>query len=146
MAEALEMRRISPDEWTVHWPHTSESLDRIPQFWADYWTKEFINGAVLSGAWQAWGFGAKVGDINVIVLTQIVEFPANRFLQIPLAFGNHLDRCLPTIEATIERFAVEAKCDICEVIGREGWQKKLGPRFAKYAVVLKARVPKMGVH
>jgi hypothetical protein len=140
-----ESRRICPEEWTVHWPHISESLDRIPQYWSDYWTKDFINESVVIERWQAWGFGVKENDINVVVLTHICQYPANRFLQIPLAFGNQLEACLPMIEATMERFAVAAECDICEIVGRPGWERKL-PRFRRYAVVLKARVPKMGVH
>ena len=140
-----ETRRIRRDEWECHWPRISADLDRIPQFWSDYWTKDFINEAVMTERWQAWGFGAQEGNLNVIVLTQVCEFPANRFLQIPLAFGNSLDDCLPSIMAALEKFAIVAECDVCEVIGRPGWERKL-PQFSRYAVMLKARVPKIGVH
>ncbi len=140
-----ETRRISPEEWSIQWPNISESLDRIPQYWADYWTKEYINWCVVTGTWQAWGFGTESLQLNVIVLTNVVDFPANRFLQIPLAFGNHLEEMLPLIEATLERFAVEAECDICELVGRFGWERKL-KRFKRRGVVLRCAVPNMGVH
>src|SRR5262245_60374989 len=104
-----EARRISIEEWNTHWPKISAALDRIPQFWADYWTKESINGAVVQGQWQAWGFGG-IGDINIVVLTQIMSFPASRILQMILAFGNDLERLLPLMEATFERFAIETEC------------------------------------
>lgn len=140
-----ETRRLMPEEWGVQWPNISESLDLIPQYWADYWTKEYINYCVVEGAWQAWGFGTEPLQLNAIVLTHVVDFPANRFLQIPLAFGNHLEECLPLIEATLERFAIEAECDICEIVGRFGWERKL-KRFKRRGVVLRCAVPKMGVH
>jgi hypothetical protein len=140
-----EIRRISPEDWSVQWPNISESLDRIPQFWSDYWTKEYINWCVVERNWQAWGFGVETGTLNVVVLTHVVEFPANRFLQIPLAWGNHLEECLPLIEAALERFAIEAECDICEIAGRVGWERKL-KGFRRRGVVLCKRVPRIGVH
>ena len=44
----VEARRISPEEWAVHWPSVSRELDTIPQWWTPYWTKDFINHAVVS--------------------------------------------------------------------------------------------------
>src|SRR5215475_4826173 len=54
---AGESRRIWPEEWRVHCPKIAAVLDRIPQFWEYYWTKDSINEFVLAGRWQAWGFG-----------------------------------------------------------------------------------------
>jgi hypothetical protein len=141
----VEAKRIHIEEWQIHWPLIDRELDTIPQYWEDYWTKDFIRNQVVSGDWQAWGFG-DIGLIRVIVLTQIIVYPANTFLQILLAFGNSLEKCLPHMEATFERFANENNCDGVEIINaRVGWERKL-KRFKRTGLVLKSWVPKLGVH
>jgi hypothetical protein len=140
----VEARRIDPEEWNLHWPDISRELDTIPQYWAPYWTKDYMCANVMTGGWQAWGFG-DVGSIRVIVLTQLIVYPASRVMQMMLGFGNSLDLVAPLIEATMERFAMEAECDYCEIVGREGWAKKF-PRFKKVGVVLRCEVPTAGVH
>ena len=140
----VEARRISPDEWSVHWSRISQELDTIPQWWEPYWTKDFINHAVMSQGWQAWGFG-DYNTINMIVLTQMIIYPGSKVLQMMLAFGNNLALCAPLIDATMERFAVETGCKYAEIVGREGWVQYF-PRFKKVAVVLRCEVPEMGVH
>jgi hypothetical protein len=139
-----EARRIGPEEWIVYWPMISKELDTIPQWWAPYWTKEYINTNVLNGGWQAWGFG-DIDKVNIIILTQVMMYPANRILQIMLAFGNSLDLCMPLMEATLERFAVETGSKFCEFIGRPGWESKF-PRFKPVGIVFRCEVPTMGVH
>lgn len=140
----VEARRISPEEWTIYWNEISRELDTIPQWWSPYWTKEFINAAVVSGGWQAWGFG-DINKINVVVLTQIIMYPGSRVLQMMLAFGNSLAMCAPLIDATLERFAIEAHCPYAEIVGREGWVRYF-PGFKKVAAVLRRDIPEMGVH
>jgi hypothetical protein len=140
----VEARRIYPDEWAIHWPAISRELDTIPQYWAPYWTKEYMSSNVISGGWQAWGFG-DLGTIRVIVLTQLIIYPASRVMQLMLAFGNSLEAVAPLIEATMERFAMEAECQYVEIVGREGWAKWF-PRFKRVGVVLRCKVPTMGVH
>lgn len=140
-----ESRRIWPEEWEAHWPQIQRSLDLIREYWEDLWTKESIYDCVMMGRWQAWGFGVERDDLNVIVLTQITDFPAGRLLQIVLCWGNQLDKLLPTMEGAFERFAIESESRVCEIWGREGWERKL-PRFKRFGVVLRARVPKRGVH
>jgi hypothetical protein len=50
------------------------------------------------------------------------------------------------MEATFERFANENNCDGVEIINaRVGWERKL-KRFKRTGLVLKAWVPKLGVH
>lgn len=140
----VEARRLTPEAWSVYWPFITKELDTIPQWWEPYWTKDFINHAVMTGGWQAWGFG-EYDKINVVVLTQIIMYPGGRILQMMLAFGNNLPMVAPLIDATLERFAVEAECPYAEIVGREGWVQYF-PRFKKVAVVLRCEIPEMGVH
>jgi hypothetical protein len=47
----------------------------------------------------------------------------------------------------MEKFAIIADCAFCEIIGRPGWEEKIrSTKFERHGVVLRARVPKQGVH
>lgn len=140
----VEARRINPEEWGVYWPEVSKQLDTIPEHWEVYWTKDYINMSVVSGGWQAWGFG-DYREVRLIVLTQLIVYPASRVLQMVLAFGNNLEGMEALVEAVFERFGMEAGCQYCEIVGRAGWEKKF-PRFKRVGVVLRCRVPEVGVH
>lgn len=135
---------ISNEWWEHHWREISKELDAVRHIWEDYYTKEFITVQVMSKAWQAWGFGEK-GQIRLILLTQVVDFPANRFLQVIMALGNSLDQCLSVAEATLQRFAETMDCQMCEVAGRGAWERKL-PGFHRRGVILTRRVTKYGVN
>ena len=81
---------MTADSLVEFWPKICEQLDRIPLFWETHWTKESLHEAVMAGRYQVWGFG-RPGSINVIVFTEVVDYPANRILRIPLIFGNSLE-------------------------------------------------------
>lgn len=138
--------RISPEWWNDNLHAIYSQLDSVRHLWEDYYTKEFITDMVLQQSWQAWAFEKQKGETNIVVLTQIVQYPVSTVLQAILVFGNSLEECLPMMEATLERFAQVTRCDFCEIPqSRVGWERKL-PRFKKVGVVLKCRVPKEGMH
>jgi hypothetical protein len=136
--------RISADWWMAHLQEIHIQLDSVKHIWEDYYTKDFMTAQILNEAWQAWGFGSD-GKVRLLVITQIVVFPANRVLQILMALGNSLDECLPVMEATLERFANAAECGLCDAIGRPGWERKV-PRFRRRAVLYSCSVPRHGVN
>jgi hypothetical protein len=141
MAEA---RLIEPDAWVTYWPNVSNELDKIKSMWETYWTKEYIYNSVMSGGWQAWGFGH--GEyITMFVLTQIIIYPTGRVLQVMLAFGNSLKLYVPLMEATFERLAMETGCQYCDILGRPGWEHYF-PRFKRVGVLMRCRVPNSRVH
>ena len=136
---------MTADSLVEFWPKICEQLDRIPLFWGTRWTKESLHEAVMVGRYQVWGFG-KPGSVNVIVFTEVVDYPANRILRIPLIFGNSLDQMLPIMEATmINKYAQEAGCSYCEAVGRAGWERKV-PRFKRVGVLLRCEVKRKRMH
>jgi hypothetical protein len=144
--EETEARRVWPHEWEAHWPHISTSLDGVMEYWKYHWTKKYIYDAVMRGEWQAWGFGKERGLLNVIVLTRVSQYPANMIMQIPLAFGNSLDKCLPLLEATLVRFAIANGCQYIEFVGRPGWERKVESNLRKVGVLLRLDIEKQGIH
>lgn len=134
---AVEGGILSHEDFQTHWPSIQKELDRNPGIWADYFTKQSIYDAVLKNTIQVWGF-SEDGKIRMIVFTKLTEYPRGTVLHIMMILGNSLDRLLPQMEATLENFAHATGCIMCEIIGREGWVRKLSHRFKKRAVVMTA--------
>lgn len=145
MEQALEYRTelMSRDKVEHYWPQISAELDKVPHIWQTWFTKEYLYAAPWNGDMNVWGVGPD-DQVRMVVYTRVSIFPASRILQILLALGNDLERCLPSLEATIESFAQRTECDFCEIYGREGWIKKL-KGFRKTAVVLTKKINKFTV-
>lgn len=139
MAEAVKIDGglLSPEIFASHWQSIERELDKHPEIWRDYYTKETLYEDIMEGEMQAWGF-CEDEKIKIVVFTKIIDYPAVRSLQVLMALGNSLYRLFPYMEGLLERFALSQGCEMCEVIGRESWLKLLGPRFKKRAVVMTA--------
>ena len=59
-----------------------------------------------------------------VVVTEILQRPLKRCLNIRIMTGNHRDKWQHLIK-NIEKFAWDNKCDSMELIARPGWQKEL---------------------
>lgn len=151
MAEALthytdsefRVELLTPEAYAHFWPMISKELDKIPQYWTHWWTKEFLRGAIFNGV-QIWGVGTE-NAMNLVVYTQVVHYPALNLFQIVLALGNNLDKALPILEAMFEKIAHDQGCQQFEIIGRRGWGRKL-KRCQEIATTFRRDVPQFGVH
>lgn len=117
-----------------YWPLIDKELDRVPQMWQPYYTKEFLREAALSGYFNVWGVGPSE-EIHLVVFTRILEYPGAKVLRVFFAFGNHLAECLPSLTGALEKLANNTECDFCEIAGRIGWEKKV-PGFKRSGVTL----------
>jgi hypothetical protein len=59
-----------------------------------------------------------------VVVTEILQRPLKRCLNIRIMTGHHRDKWQHLIK-NIEKFAWDNKCDSMELIARPGWQKDL---------------------
>lgn len=127
---------LTPEKFELYWPSISKQLDYIPHVWSIWWTKDYIRQMVMQGLWQCWGVGDGMA-ITVVTFTQIVNFPANKVFQVILAFGEGIDKALPTLVASYEKFASGMGCTMAEVTGRPGWEAKLRAHgFRRQTVIL----------
>lgn len=125
-----EVKRVHGDEFTVYWPFIEIELDRVPHIWEPWWSKEDLYVGVISGRFQLWGAGTKTA-IQIMVFTQVAEFPAGPILQGVIVVGNSLEENLPVLAGAMENFARIMQCKRFEIHGRRGWGRKLkryGPR------------------
>lgn len=125
---------MDAEAFDKYWPQMARELDTVSHIWNRYYTKEYLYSAGMVGEFQTWAVGPP-SEIRLVVFTKIAIYPASRILQVFLAFGNDVERCLPSLVATLEKAVNDTGCDFCDVIGRPGWEKLL-PGFKKECVVL----------
>ena len=139
----FEVGLLTPEKLLHYWRNIEVELDRVPHIWATYWTKDSLREGALTGRFQVWEVGTK-DSVRLIVFSQFISYPACNLLSVFLALGNSLDQCLPVLEAMLEKMAHDNNCQIGQVVGRPGWERKL-KGFKRTAVVLTKEVPKFGV-
>lgn len=84
-------------------------------------TREDIAEGIKSGRFQYWG------DDECCVVTEIIQYPQKRELNLFLAAGN-LDRLLETYLPKVKEFARENGCYALVSVSRKGFLK----RYPKY--------------
>lgn len=129
-----------------YWPTICVELDRIPQYWNTWWTKEYIYEAACREEMQVWAVGPKE-QFQFVLITRIGFYPANRILQSVVGFGNHIELCAPVLWGAMQRFASTQGCTVVEVVGRQGWELMLKDKgFRRTGVIFEASVPSMKVN
>lgn len=114
-----------------YWPEIERCLDAKPELWNAALTKEEIHRCVSNGAMQLWAVCDKEA-INVAFMTQILESPAVRYLQIWWMYGKGLIPALPCLDLAIDDYMREVGCVRLEVVGRKGFERILRPLGFKY--------------
>lgn len=119
-----------------HWPELERRLRESPDF-LKYYTLEWLFEQVVKNHIQVWTIGT-----DLMVLTQILEMPARKVLQIIWAKGSDLDHYLPLVWEVFHQFARIAGCETLMLFGREGWVRKLRkwPEVEFESVVLTCEV------
>lgn len=137
---------LAPPYADAQWPMIERELDKVPHIWQGRWTKDTLLTAILHQRMQLWVAG-KDGVYHVVVFTQIALFPEGNILEVVLAFGNNFLEALPTLEATLDKFAQSQNCVQIDVIGRGGFERLLAPYgFKRSSVVVSRAVKRAGVH
>lgn len=136
MGEALEVhgpiaiqgefacQRLSVNDIEGYWPEMVKELRKISHVWDRWWTEESLYLQTISGNMQVWVAG-KPPEFNLVVFSQVLNYPANSIFQAVLMFGNKIEETLPVVVGTLEHFAAESGCRYAEIFGREGWTRKL---------------------
>lgn len=145
MGEAV-VEYLTPARLDAYWPSISDAMDQVPHIWDQWWTKECIYDGGLEGIFQFWAVGDDK-QIQSIVITKVVEYPAGKIVQSVFAFGHDMDEAIPQLDAIMTRFARSVGARALEVIGREGWVRKLKPLgFVQQSVTMHKTLLTNGVH
>ena len=77
--------------------------------------------------WILWDSkGDKTSKYYGVVVTEIIQRPLQRCLNIKIMIGRHREKWQHLIKQ-IEDFAWQQKCDLLELVARPGWKKVLKP-------------------
>ena len=143
LEETYSVSRLDGERLIDVWPAICHELDRIPQHWADRWTKQSMLDGAMTGRFQVWAVGPP-HEFNFVVITQVASFPVCDILQVVLGFGHNMLQGLPVLVATLQKFATVQGCARWEVEGRQGWERVLSDYgFKRDRVVLSGLVPNM---
>ena len=85
--------------------------------------------------WILWDSEAEKEKYYGVVVTEIIQRPLQRCLNIKIMTGNHRDQWQHLIKH-IEDFAGINNCDLLELVARPGWKKILKPFGYKETHVL----------
>lgn len=134
MGEVVMVTLLEEDEFEKFWPQIAAELAKVGHLWADKWTIEYFYNAISAKHMQVWGAGYEA-KMELLALTQVVTYPANRFFEICYLLGGRVDEFLPALEEKWHMFAAMHGCRFWESPhARLGWERKL--RGRKTAIVL----------
>lgn len=115
---------MTPGDLAVLWPWVTERLDDAPEVWNKRWTSEALFKLASEDLMQCWVLFQHKPQL--VVFTQIIQYPVCGVLQVFLASGSGLLENLDLIKHTLEAFALANECKVVEIPGRGGWTRTLG--------------------
>lgn len=134
------VERLRGERLDYFWPTITRELDRIAFLWKPWWTLESIRERIDNEQVQCWAAG-DAQTIRLVAFTQLVAYPQQCVAQAFLLFGTELDKHLPELLVVFERFGIANGCQSLEVVGRDGWQRRLkAAGFEKAQVVLQKNI------
>lgn len=115
---------LTPEMVAHYWGKMSEQLLLVSHIWEDYYTLDHFYNEAMCGGMQVWGAGDD-SKYTMFVFSQILIYPKCRTLSVMLALGHGVDLVLPSIFASMEKFAKMTGCTFIDGIGRVGWDPRL---------------------
>ena len=85
--------------------------------------------------WILWDAEAEKEKYYGVVVTEVIQRPLQRCLNIKIMIGRHREKWQHLIKH-IEDFAWQQNCDLLELVARPGWKKVLKPFGYKESHVL----------
>ena len=74
-------------------------------------------------------------EICGVLVTQIVQYPRRRVMQLAFMAGVGIDEMLPHANI-FDRFARDMDADELEIVGRMGWRKVMGEEWKTGGIIL----------
>lgn len=128
-----ERRLVQPGS---HW--SAIGGPAIATYWGDVWplvelavkrthgrhSERSVYERIWDGDFQCWLAGNEAMPIQLAVITEIVNYPCQRWCRIVFGGGSEASAYLGFLEA-IETWAKANGCEGVEIIGRPGWSRRL---------------------
>ena len=125
----------SVDEvWGVVKNDIANALSRSNGYALSDHIKEWIKQQKMQ-LWILWDSEAEKEKYYGVVVTEVIQRPLQRCLNIKIMIGRHREKWQHLIKH-IEDFAWQQNCDLLELVARPGWKKVLKPFGYKESHVL----------
>ena len=125
----------SVDEvWGVVKNDIANALSRSNGYALSDHIKQWIKETKMQ-LWILWDAEAEKEKYYGVVVTEVIQRPLQRCLNIKIMIGRHREKWQHLIKH-IEDFAWQQNCDLLELVARPGWKKILKPFGYKESHVL----------
>jgi len=141
----MELVRIPTKELDKVWGLIEKDIRKALLFSGQLSDSAFVLKTAKEGKFQIWILWDKVQKTSVekyfgVVITEIVEKPLGKVCHIYMMTGRQRHKWQYLIK-DIEKFALEEKCSVMELIARPGWQKILNQfGYKRTHVVLEKQI------
>ena len=116
----------SVDEvWGVVKNDIANALSRSNGYALSDHIKQWIKETKMQ-LWMLWDAEAEKEKYYGVVVTEVIQRPLQRCLNIKIMIGRHREKWQHLIKH-IEDFAWQQNCDLLELVARPGWKKVLKP-------------------
>ena len=126
MIQLINIPTKSVDEaWGVVRPDIANALTRSNGYALSEHIKKWIIEEKMQ-LWILWDQEAEKEKYYGVVVTEVIQRPLQRCLNIKIMIGRHREKWQHLIKH-IEDFAWQQNCDLLELVARPGWKKVLKP-------------------
>lgn len=125
--KAKQVFLLDSTQVEYYWEEIVRGLEKSPGFY-DYFTPEWAYERAIMGQLQVWALSD--GKIRAIVLTQVLEYPRKKVLEILAAYGVGLLPFMNEMQTTFEKFATIMGCTTFSTSARPGLARLLKKNFA----------------
>ena len=123
----IELVRIPTENVKSIWDMVSNNIADALARSNGYARAEHIKKWILDNKMQLWIlWDSKDKKYYGVVVTEIIQRPLQRCLNIKIMTGSHREKWQHLIKH-IEDFAWQNKCDLLELVARTGWKRVLKP-------------------
>lgn len=139
----IELVHIPTDKVEDTWSMVSNNIADALARSNGYALADHIKKWILANKMQLWIlWDSKDKKYYGVVVTEIIQKPLQRALNVKIMTGSHRDKWQHLIKQ-IEKFAWHNNCDLVELIARPGWKRVLKPfGFKESHVVLEKKKEK----
>ena len=135
----IELVQIPKENINIVWKQCKTMIADAMASSNNYANASHFKQWISENKMQLWFLWDKEADIDQrlygIVVTEIIQRPLQRCLNIKIMTGKHREKWQHLIKH-IENFAWQNNCDLLELVARPGWKRVLKPFGFKESHVL----------
>lgn len=131
----VEIMRVDVERLDQAWPHAKKLLEKAPELYEDCYTLEDIYDVVAAGYFGLWLINDEK-EFLCVGITEVIRYPRKIIGRIIWCIGKRLNEYTLLLQE-VEKQMLERGANELEIIGRDGWVRKLAPLgYKKRYVVL----------